>query len=143
MRKKLDDRSQTMVLIGYHSTGAYKLYSPNDDKLVISRDVVVDESKGWNWSHGLVRQESDTVTTVFEEEQQTEVPTNRNKEPPEQNVRRSTRTRTESIRLAGYERFPDQAVDTDGDLIEEAMMIAEAEPINLDQAMNDSNWLVA
>ena len=75
LRKKLDDRSQIMVLIGYHSTGAYKLYSPNDDKLVISRDIVVDESKGWNWSHGF-RQESDTVTTVFEEEQQTEVPTN-------------------------------------------------------------------
>jgi hypothetical protein len=31
---KLDDRSQTMILIGYHQTGAYKL---------------LDESKEWNW----------------------------------------------------------------------------------------------
>ena len=50
LRKKLDDRSEVMVLIGYHSTGAYKLYSPIKDKLVISRDVLVDESKGWDWS---------------------------------------------------------------------------------------------
>lgn len=42
LRKKLDDGSQTMVLICYHLIGAYKLYSPNDDKHVISRDVLVD-----------------------------------------------------------------------------------------------------
>lgn len=45
LNRTLDDQSQTMMLIDYHSTGAYNLYSPNDDKLVISRDVLVDESK--------------------------------------------------------------------------------------------------
>lgn len=45
--------------------------------------------------------------------------------------------------MAGYERLPDQVVDTDGDLIEEVMMMDEAEPMNLDQVMNDSNWLAA
>lgn len=48
LRRKLDDRSQFMVLIGYHLTGAYMLYSPNEDKILISRDVQVDESKRWN-----------------------------------------------------------------------------------------------
>lgn len=47
LRKNQDDQSQTMVIIGYHQTGSYTLYSPDDDKLVISRDVLVDESKGW------------------------------------------------------------------------------------------------
>ena len=60
-----------------------------------------------------------------------------------QNKRRSTRTRTESTRLIGYERFPDQAIDADGDLIEEAMMMAEAEPIDLDEALSNSNWCEA
>ena len=69
------------------------------------------------------------MITMFEEDQQTEFPTNRNEEPPEQNVRRLTRTRTESTRLAGYERFPDQVVDVDGDLIKETTMMAEEEPI--------------
>ncbi|CAI8595325.1 unnamed protein product [Vicia faba] len=153
LRKKLDDRSEVMVLIGYHSTGAYKLYSPNKDKLVISREVLVDESKGRDWSRSSVRQESDTVTTVFEEDEQNEASTSQNEkddastsqneEPPVQNERRSIRTRTESTRLAGYERFPDQAIDADGDLIEEAMMMAEAEPIDLNEAMSNSNWCEA
>lgn len=67
------------------------------------------------------------MATVFEEDHQTEVQTNRNEEPPEINVRRSTRKRTESTRLAGYGRFPDQAVDVDVDLIEEAMIMVEVE----------------
>ena len=46
LRSKMDDRSEAMVLIGYHLTAAYKLYSPIEDKLVINRDVRVDESKG-------------------------------------------------------------------------------------------------
>ena len=66
--------------------------------------------------------------------------TSRNEEPPEQSERRSTRTRTESTRLAGYERYSDQAIDVDGDLIEKAMMMSKVEPINLDEAMSNSNW---
>lgn len=57
LRKKLGDQSQTMVLIGYHLTSAYKLYFPNDDKLVINRDVLVDESKWWNWTQESVQHE--------------------------------------------------------------------------------------
>lgn len=78
---------------------------------------------------------------MLEEDQQTEVITNRSEEPPEQNVRRFTRMRTESIRLIGYERFPYQTIDVDGDFIEEVMMMDESKQIDLDQAMNDSNWL--
>lgn len=40
-------------------------------------------------------------------------------------------------------RDPNQAADADGNLIEEDMMMDEAKPINLDQAMNDSNWLTS
>lgn len=54
-----------------------------------------------------------------------------------------TRATTESTRLVGCERFLDQVVDVDGDLIEEAMMMDEAEPINLDLVMNHLNWLAA
>lgn len=43
--KKLDDRSQVMVLIGYYSIDAYKLYSLNKDKFVISRYIQIDKRK--------------------------------------------------------------------------------------------------
>lgn len=80
---------------------------------------------------------------MHNEYQHTKVTTNRNEEPPKKNVRRSTRVKIEPTRLARYERFPNQAVDTNNDLIEEVIMMAESEPINLDEAMNYLNWLVA
>ena len=92
---------------------------------------------------GSVRHEQETVPNVLEACPQNEATTIQIEEPLEQNVRRSTRTRTELTRLTGYERFLDQAIRANGDPIEEVMMMAESEPINLDQAMNDSNWLAA
>jgi len=41
-RRKLYDKSEALILNGYHPTGAYKLYSPLKQQVVISRDVVVD-----------------------------------------------------------------------------------------------------
>lgn len=73
----------------------------------------MDERKWWDWSHGSVRQESDIITSVFEKGQQTKVTANQNKEPSEHNFKRSTRVITDSTRLAGYERFPNQAIDAD------------------------------
>ena len=96
---------------------------PIKDKLVISKDGLVHEIKGWDWSRSSVRQESYRVTTVFDEDEHNEASTSRNEEPHVQNERRSTRTRTESTRLIGYAGFPDQEIDADGDLIEEAMMV--------------------
>jgi hypothetical protein len=50
-RKKLDNKSTTCVLLGVsEESKAYKLYNPTDKKIIIiSRDVVFEEEKGWNW----------------------------------------------------------------------------------------------
>lgn len=40
-RRKLDDRSKVMLLIGYQSTFAYKLYFPGTNKVEVNRDVIV------------------------------------------------------------------------------------------------------
>ena len=42
------------------------------------------------------------------------------------------------MKLNEYDRFPDQAVDEEGNMIEEAML-AESEPTDLNQAMKDPN----
>ncbi|WVZ16028.1 hypothetical protein V8G54_013594 [Vigna mungo] len=42
-RKKLDEKSEIFIVVGYHSTEAYRLYSPEKKQVIISRDVVVDE----------------------------------------------------------------------------------------------------
>lgn len=49
MRRKLDDRSEKMIFLGYHLTGAYKLYDPRNKKVMVSRGVIIDEVRGWNW----------------------------------------------------------------------------------------------
>lgn len=51
--KKLDDMSRMLVHLGTEpGSKAYRLYDPLTKKIVVSRDVVFDESKGWNWTKG-------------------------------------------------------------------------------------------
>ncbi|MCI25440.1 hypothetical protein A2U01_0046631 [Trifolium medium] len=58
-RKKLDSKSIECVHLGVsEESKAYKLYSPIDKKIIISRDVVFDESKGWNWGESSKVQEA-------------------------------------------------------------------------------------
>ena len=46
---KLEDRSTSMVLLGYEEDcKAYRLYDPKRGKVVISRDVVFDEKATWD-----------------------------------------------------------------------------------------------
>ena len=50
-RKKLDDRGERCIFIGYsEESKAYKLYNPLTNKVVMSRDVIFkeEESQGWN-----------------------------------------------------------------------------------------------
>lgn len=81
-------------------------------------------------------------TILKDDEQVVEVET----EPTQhQKVKRSTRKRTQPIRLNDYERFLGQAIRENGDLIEESTL-AESEPIDHVQAMqyenqpNARNW---
>jgi len=49
-RRKLDDKSHTCVLLGVNDeTKAYKLFDPMTKTVIITRDVIFEEDKGWNW----------------------------------------------------------------------------------------------
>ena len=47
-RKQLDDKCEAMILVGYHKTGAYRLYNPIIGKVIISKDIIIDENESWN-----------------------------------------------------------------------------------------------
>ncbi|XP_020233630.1 uncharacterized protein LOC109813787 [Cajanus cajan] len=52
LRMKLDDRSKKYILIGYDEKAkSYKLYNPITGKILVSRDVQVDEESEWSWSN--------------------------------------------------------------------------------------------
>ena len=49
--KKLDDRSRMLVHLGTEpGSKAYRLFDPNTRRIIVSRDVVFDEERSWNWN---------------------------------------------------------------------------------------------
>ena len=49
-QRKLDDRSTPMVFVGYEPCSkAYRFYNPDTKRVVISRDAVFNETRGWDW----------------------------------------------------------------------------------------------
>lgn len=55
-----------MILIGFHSTGGYKLLDPETNQVHIRRDVVIDESSDWTWKNN--NQETPQSRIMLEEE---------------------------------------------------------------------------
>lgn len=50
--KKLEDRSRMLVHLGTEpGSKAYRPLDPQVKKIIVSRDVVFDETKGWNWTN--------------------------------------------------------------------------------------------
>jgi hypothetical protein len=49
-REAMDDKSNTCIFFGFsEESKGYRLYNPQSKKVIVSRDVVFEESKGWNW----------------------------------------------------------------------------------------------
>ena len=44
-RRKLEDKTEPMILIGCHVTGAYRLYNSHKQKVEIIRDVYFNEAE--------------------------------------------------------------------------------------------------
>ena len=133
LRRKLDDKAQAVVMVGYHSTGSYKLYDPIEKKIMFSKDVKFDEASSWNWEGSSSRKNSMVYLNDTESPVQ-EVNTNQGgaSERPTRNVQAPQR-------LNDCVRFPDTAVADDGELIQLAML-AESEPVSLEQAMKEEHW---
>ncbi|KAJ0591376.1 putative RNA-directed DNA polymerase [Helianthus annuus] len=48
--QKLDDRSNPLVHLGFEpGSGAYRLYDPKTQRIIVSVHVDFDEKRGWNW----------------------------------------------------------------------------------------------
>jgi hypothetical protein len=63
--KKLDDRSKPMVMVGYEpGRKAYRLYNPATKRVLVSRDVVFDKGRGWNWDGSDATDGEDVEFTV-------------------------------------------------------------------------------
>ena len=69
-RRKLDDKSKKCVFLGVsEESKAWRLYDPVTKMIVISKDVVFDEDKSWDWNQTGVKEK---ILDCGEEEQNTE-----------------------------------------------------------------------
>lgn len=46
--RKLDDKNESMILVGYHKMGAYRIFNPINKKIMMSWDIVIDENSAWD-----------------------------------------------------------------------------------------------
>ncbi|GKA47590.1 retrovirus-related pol polyprotein from transposon TNT 1-94 [Tanacetum coccineum] len=61
-RTKLDDKSVLCILTGMsEESKAYRLIDPQTMKVIVSKDVIFEEHKSWNWSRP---KEADTETEI-------------------------------------------------------------------------------
>jgi len=138
LRKKLDDKSQTMIMVGYHAIGAYKLFDLKKKRIMFSKDVRFDESKGWHWKNKasdkndrkfyLSDSESEADETEAEEQiENVEI-------IDEGGTRRPTRNIQPRARFNDYERFPDSTINDEGDTVQLAML-AEVELVSFEQTL--------
>ena len=78
-RRKLDDKSVKCVLLGFSSESkAFKMFDPEENKVHISRDVIFEEDKKWNWDdvgygEASVELEWEDDYEVTEDDEETEV----------------------------------------------------------------------
>ena len=56
-KMKLDKKSEVGIFLGYASmTKGYIIYNLKEKRVIISRNVVVDEKSFWNWDSNKVEQ---------------------------------------------------------------------------------------
>jgi hypothetical protein len=142
-RKKLDDKSEALILVGYHTAGSYKLYNPVTKKLTASRDVTVNEKEQWDWSNTGSTSES-TLPFIFHDEDE-EAVTHDNPPPPVNNnntdnaLRRSDRQRAPNRNLVDFDTIPDNLITNDGDLVHLALFV-DIEPLSYTSAAKSEVW---
>lgn len=91
-------------------------------------NVQFDKNKGYNWLKASNNQMQDDessnhTNTTLQDYQVNDV-------AQSQKVKRSIRAKTKLVRITNYERFSEQALCENGDLIEESTT-TECEPTNL------------
>jgi len=148
LRKKLDDRGEKCIFVGYSQLSkAYKLYNPKTAKVIISRDVTFDEQGFWDWSQNGEQQSAPIFRSVDHEVQEQREPQNVSTVPsgaPSPQAETSGRPQREH-RLPA--RLQDFVVGKDNDPTDEDMvnfaLFADCDPVTFEEASCDDNWVKA
>lgn len=132
-RHKLEDKTERGIFLGYSTQSkGYRIYNLPAKKLIISRDVEIDESASWNWDEEKVERSNLSIPMqkpqVIEEveEEATEDPGTPYSPPQQQTSPESTPRRVRSL------------VD-----IYQTCNLAILEPESFEQASRQEVWVKA
>lgn len=155
-KRKFDEKSEPMILVGYYKTGAYRLLNPINDKIMMSRDIVIDENLAQDWNSGdainkpLLSNEFNEETDEVKVEEIADIQikvqavvgipdTIEVEEGVFRKRQKAQRTRVRPSRLQDYEVIGDDDVTPDGELVHFALL-AGFEPINYSEALENKQW---
>lgn len=128
-RTKLDDKSESFVFIGYDSSSkGYKLYYPNNKKIVVNRDVVFDEERQWDFGP---HEKEYNLFPQFEEDQSLGEAQQDASLSPSESERVVPRTR--SLR-----DFYEETVRLDN--LNLLCLFADCEPASYEKVAQDKKW---
>lgn len=143
-----------MISVGYHNTGAYRLFNLINSNIMVSIEIVVDEKNAWNWESNDTTHKPMMINILYEESsEQDETLVNEphlneitiveaynhehGNEVVQQDMvairQRPQRTRIAPARLQDCEVVGHDEVTTDGDLVNFSLL-AGYEPINYNEA---------
>jgi hypothetical protein len=143
IRKKLDDKGEKCIFIGYSSNSkAYKLYNPETKKVIISRDVTFDEGGMWNWSS---KSQKELIVTPNDYEEEAENIDTTPDEPDEPDEPETSNRAQRNRRVPA--RLQDCVLGTDNDPSDEEIinfaLFADCEPVTFEEAAGNENWIKA
>ena len=150
-RTKLDDKSTPCVLIGFsEESKGYRLYNPKTKKVMTSRDVVFEETKGWDWEKDHDAEEAltwsgdDLVWEESDEEGDAGEEGNDNGQTPQEDQNEHTVEAREGRirRPPSYLRDYVHVVENIDDEEEEVNMVEmnSTDPSTFEEAEKSSKW---
>lgn len=140
-KRKLQDKSEPMILVGYHPTSGYRMYEPVKYIVVISRDAIVVEIDFWDWKNKSksLPQISSSILDELGNQTDEEVITETNIIENQLQPRRLQRNSQLPLRFVDHEVFPYNAGNNECDLVHFSLFVNN-KPLNLEESMKKQAW---
>jgi hypothetical protein len=146
-RKKIDERSKLYIFIGYNQySKGYKVYDPIGNKVIVSRDVVIDEKSSWDWSLEAKKQFTFYPIEVEKNQIQEEVKSTTSSPSTPQSSSQSESSSRYSTSLDDEDAIGPQGTRTWDEIYQLSQnqnlfcLFADSEPINYEEASKGKEW---
>jgi len=103
-RKKLDNKSIKCVFMGIsEESKAFRMYDPETQKIIISRDVIFEEMEKWDWNQSGETTSQDFLCAEIDEKEENEDSPREATTVGDQRARNTERTRRQPVWMQDYE----------------------------------------